>query len=581
MSFVLKRTLAVAVLLALACLAVGWGTRAVTMREVRDQLTGEATLLAEHAARSLDGIDLTLGALAQKIESRWRDGMPPSAGYHQVFARRVKDLPQVTGIVLLDRDGNLLADQVTARPRPFNLSERGYFRAHAEGELDEGRFLGDPVRGGVTGKAFFSASYAIQDPRGDFGGVLAATFDPFYYQRHQEHGQLAGGRRDVALVDEDGMILASSSDFAAAIELSKEGGRPIGQDPAGRNGTVRPALTADGVIRFTLLSSGQTHLAALAEVPLYPFYAYVGLVEDEAFRSWTYLAYGLGGAWATVTLASAAAFAGMWRRETERREAFAALKKVSYEARDALERAEAASAAKSRFLAHMSHELRTPLNAILGFSEIIRDGVFGDNPARDREYADLIHSSGRHLLQIINDILDLSRIEAGKLKVQPRLVALSPLCEDAVLLTSQDFEDHGVGVSTRLAPGCPPLFADEKAAKQMLVNLLSNAAKFSPPGSLVELAAEPSADGGLVMLITDQGPGIARDRLATVFEPFAQASAGVSVKGQGTGLGLPLVKSLIELHGGRIEIESELDRGTRVSLFFPPPPPEAATAGTT
>ncbi len=562
MSFVVKRTLIVAALLGLLCLSVGWLTHAYNLRELRQRLSGEAALLAEHAARSLEGIDLTLGELVRRIEADWRDGRPPSAAYHRILRERVGELPQVTGIVIVDRDGQLVADQITAEPRALDLGERVYFKAHAEHRLANGRFLGDPVRGSVSGRSFFSASYALTDPAGRFGGVVAATFDPFYYRRHYESLNPHGRRREFALVDGDGFIMASSSDLSAAVEVEKA------MMPQGVG--YQPAATPGGFMRIALPGGDEVHLAAMVRVPMFPFYAYVGMPEREAFKSWRYVAAGLALAWLMASLGSAAAFAGIWRRETERQEAFNAMQQANLETSRALERTEAANAAKSRFLAHMRHELRTPLNAILGFSEVIRDGVFGDNRDKDREYAGLIHRSGRHLLHIINDILDLSRIEAGKVALRRDALKVAEVFEAAALLASGDFEEGQVQLACRVPEDLPQLYADEKAVKQMLVNLLSNAAKFAAPGERIELRAEATPDGGVALSVADRGPGIPQQRLDSIFQPFGSSEAQVSSEGEGTGIGLPLVKSLIELHGGCVDIDSELGRGTVVTLLFPP-----------
>jgi len=565
MSFVLKRTFLVSLLLAGLALLIGWYDHRNTLRDTRERLMGEATLLAEHAARSLEGIDLTLRDLVRLIELRWRDGKPPDAGYHEMLRRRVGNLPQVTGMFIVDARGRMVADQISPKPPDSVVDQRAYFRAHAEAPEQRELFLGDPVRSPVSGKSFFTASYPVLDPNGEFGGVVAAVFDPFYYRRFYERITPRGEMHDVALVDGNGVIMASSTNFTAPIGMS------VGQEATAAQSEISPDMPG-GFVSVTLPETGEVHLAAMVSVPMFPFYAFVGLSQAEAFVGWHGLLAGLALAWLVATLGAGAAFHSIWKRERERLTAFKAMEKATLEASESLEKAEAASAAKSRFLAHMSHELRTPLNAILGFSEVIRDRLLGDEPPRVSEYAGLIHASGRHLLQIINDMLDLSRVEAGKMRLHPKLVPVTQLFESAGQLVSRDLSDGGVGLSTTISTNCPPLFADEKAAKQMLVNLLSNAAKFSAPGSRVTLSAAPCANGGVELSVADRGCGIPADQIETVFEPFGQASGDTAREGQGTGLGLPLVKSLIELHGGRITIDTKEGKGTRVALAFPPAP---------
>jgi cell cycle sensor histidine kinase DivJ len=233
------------------------------------------------------------------------------------------------------------------------------------------------------------------------------------------------------------------------------------------------------------------------------------------------------------------------------------------EARDA---ALAATREKSRFLATMSHELRTPLNAILGFSEVMTLQMFGALTPRYREYAGLIRDSGQHLLDLINGLLDMSKIEAGKFELHEELFALEAVTESAVRFVSIAAERAGVSLSADLAPQTRHIFADQRAVKQMLVNLLSNAVKFTPPGGQVTLGAH--ADGKAVILaVADTGTGIAPADLEKLGQPFEQTQGAFGK--EGTGLGLALVKALAALHGGEMHIASVLGEGTSVTLRLP------------
>ena len=560
MAFVLKRTAIIATVLALIVALAGWYSHQTTQESVRQALLGEATLLAEHAARSLEGIDLTLQTTVQEVEASWRAGQAPSLAVQSFLDRRADGLPQVIGFMITDREGRVIADH--GEQPATSVADRAFFLSHREA-FEPGRlFLGEPLRSGANGRSFFTASYAVRGQDGGFGGVVVAVFDPFYYRRYYQGFEPRLSARDVALIDDDGVILASSSDFAMAV------GVPLGADTFER--AYKPEIVGGEIMRITLPASGESHLAVMIGVPGYAFYGYVGLSEGVALREWTQLMIGMILALVLAILGAAAGAYGIWRREDARRQAFDAMEHAHRDAREARDRAEAASAAKSRFLAHISHELRTPLNAILGFSEVIRDGILGENPARHREYAKLIHKSGRHLLQIINDLLDLSRIEAGRWEVKVDEVDVGNLFESAELLTRQDFSDRGIRLARDLPADCPPLYADERAARQMLVNLLSNAAKFSSQGEAVELRAAPRVGGGYALTVSDRGPGIPAERLGSLFEPFSQARGLTSYEGHGTGLGLPLVKSLMDMHGGEVRIDSREDEGTAVTLTFPP-----------
>jgi PAS domain S-box-containing protein len=238
--------------------------------------------------------------------------------------------------------------------------------------------------------------------------------------------------------------------------------------------------------------------------------------------------------------------------------------------RDARDRAEVANRAKSEFLANMSHELRTPLNAILGFSDVIGRRMYGPD-AMDRyaDYARDIHNSGAHLLAIINDILDLSKIEAGQGSLEESEVGLDTVMEEVRTLLG-DQAKHGRAPFRVNLPAPPPrVRVDERKIVQILVNLLSNAFKFTPQAGSVTLSAAVSPDGGLCITVRDTGIGIAPDHLETVLKPFGQVESAFSRRHHGTGLGLPLAKSLVELHGGSLSVDSALGKGTTVTVTLP------------
>jgi two-component system, cell cycle sensor histidine kinase PleC len=243
-------------------------------------------------------------------------------------------------------------------------------------------------------------------------------------------------------------------------------------------------------------------------------------------------------------------------------------KAVSDEAR---RRAEGANIAKSRFLAQMSHELRTPLNAILGFSEVMKGEVFGPHSVPTyKDYAIDIHNSGVHLLNLINEILDLSRIEAGRYELNEEAVSLAAVVAECHHLLKLRASNRGITIHELFEPDMPRLWADERALRQVCLNLLSNAIKFTPQGGEIWLKVGWTASGGQYMSVKDTGPGIPEEEIPIVLASFGQGSNSIKSAEQGAGLGLPIAKSLIDLHGGTFTLKSKLRVGTEVIVTLPP-----------
>jgi two-component system cell cycle sensor histidine kinase PleC len=235
----------------------------------------------------------------------------------------------------------------------------------------------------------------------------------------------------------------------------------------------------------------------------------------------------------------------------------------------AREHAEAASRAKSQFLANMSHELRTPLNAILGFSEMITSRIFSHLPEKQHEYAGLIHSSGFHLLTLINDILDLAKIESGSWTLREKDLSMPALIADVAAMIEPRAAAGGCTLITNVATDLPAILCDERALKQVLLNLASNAVKFTPKGGTVSLFCRIEGSGELCFGVADTGIGIAPEDLTRVFENFGQGRHDVVTADKGTGLGLPIVKGLIEAHGGSVTLTSQIGEGTTVTIRLP------------
>lgn len=257
--------------------------------------------------------------------------------------------------------------------------------------------------------------------------------------------------------------------------------------------------------------------------------------------------------------------------QTEKDDLIAELEVAKSMSDEARRRAEEANLAKSRFLASMSHELRTPLNAILGFSEVMCGEVLGpmENP-NYKEYAQDIHHSGQHLLNLINEILDLSRIEAGRYDLSETSLSLADIAEDCINLVQLKARSKNITVTEMFEPDLPPVWADEKSIRQVLLNLLSNAVKFTPAGGEINVKLGWTAGGGQYISVKDNGPGIPEEEIPVVLSAFGQGSIAIKSAEQGTGLGLPIVQAILAKHGGEFSIKSKLREGTECIAILPP-----------
>jgi len=308
-------------------------------------------------------------------------------------------------------------------------------------------------------------------------------------------------------------------------------------------------LVSDAMDPHPLLIEGATPLAEIGRrlAKLKPAALVTGFLVAEQGR---YLGVG------TVT--------GLMARSAEQTELRAR------QLEEARRQAEQAIRAKTAFLANMSHEIRTPLTAMMGFAELLEQEVLGPHAIPlYREYARDIAESGRHLMELINDLLDLSKADADRLELVDGTVDVVRVTIGTARLLAERASRHGVSIATEVPLDLPPLRADERKLRQMLLNLLSNAVKFTPINGVVTLGARMAADGALWLSVHDTGIGMTGEELGKALEPWGQVDSALARSQIGTGLGLPLTKRLIELHGGRLDVVSRRDEGTTMSLVFP------------
>jgi two-component system cell cycle sensor histidine kinase PleC len=425
-----------------------------------------------------------------------------------------------------------------------------------------------PVEG--RGARWIDARGQARGARGEqgFSMIMGVALDITEARRAKAQAQSAENRlRDgiesvtdaFALFDRAGRLILSNEGFKDAFGFT---------DEALRKGAAKDELNRIAALAIKAERPSAEGRAGAREVELHD-----GRVLQLAERF-----TGDGG-----TVVTAADVTAIRRQEVERQKAANSLRamvdqlessqeKLSLLARKyeiAMTRAEAANQAKSEFLANMSHELRTPLNAINGFSEIMAGEMFGPlGDARYKGYAGDILRSGQHLLSLINDILDMAKIEAGKMTLHYEPVDLTEVCEDAIRLMRGKAQDSGLSLSLE-ATDLPEVEADYRGLKQVMLNLISNAVKFTPEGGSITVSVQSAAFDRVRIAVTDTGIGIAADDLNRLAQPFEQVEGQHSKTTQGTGLGLALTKSLIELHGGQMLIESEPGVGTTVSFDIP------------
>ena len=232
------------------------------------------------------------------------------------------------------------------------------------------------------------------------------------------------------------------------------------------------------------------------------------------------------------------------------------------------EQLETVSRHKSEFLANMSHELRTPLNAIIGFSEVLHERMFGELNEQQASYVQDVLVAGRHLLSLINDILDLSKVEAGRMELELEQISLPETLRSGLTMQAEHATRGGVTIDLKVEPEEILVEADERKVRQVVFNLLSNALKFTPPGGRIDVSAA-QRDGVVEVAVADSGSGIAADELELIFEEFQQARGDAAKRQEGTGLGLPLSRKFIELHGGRLWAESVEGSGSTFRFTLP------------
>jgi two-component system, cell cycle sensor histidine kinase PleC len=468
-------------------------------------------------------------------------------------------------ISILDADGKVRATTLEHDPTRVSYSDRDFFSAHRDNP-NLGFLIGKPVFGMLKRHMVIPATRRLNTRDGHFAGVLAFTLDPWLSTGLYRKVDL-GKAGALNLFFNDGVQLAHYSSERGLDALR-----------VGRKITLAKRAERGESGAFVKKSSieGKRRIYYWRKVAGYPLIDVAVLDETEALADANRqagLVIGVG----MVALSLILIMMLMLDREISRRVGHAiALDEEAEKVREtnaelilAKLRAEDASRAKSAFLANMSHELRTPLNAVLGFSEIIRDKLLGKDMDRYASYAGDIHRSGAHLLDIVNDILDITRIGAGKFELREEKVNFHAVVQESLVTVEQQAATSGILLRNPASDSGASIFGDKTKLKQIVINLLSNAIKFTPMGGSIDIAVNAGGDGGLTLTIRDTGIGMSSEEIRDALELFHQVDNSLSRRFEGTGLGLPLAVQLTELHGGTLMIESTPGIGTAAVVRFP------------
>ena len=429
--------------------------------------------------------------------------------------------------------------------KQMDLSDREHFRVHKEKDTNQ-LFISKPILGRASGKWSIQMTRRINKPDGSFGGVVVISVDPFYFSDFYRGVDLGPGGV-VSLVGLDGITRARRAGDNMTV------GQDLSQSALMRQLREKPV----GSLRTTSVSDGVNRLYSYRALTEYPLIVAVGVTEDNALSEFRSRRFGYQ-VFAFATTLIVLLFGGIAMRLLDRQY------RITAQFRESQIKAESANRMKSEFLASMSHELRTPLNGIMGYAELLRESTSGEN----QEFAGVILDSSEHLLDLVNSILDLAKIESGKMELVMRPEPLRTLIDKIVRTYQPPAAKKGLELAVTLADDLPADFVcDATRVVQVLNNLISNAIKFTDHGR-VEVRVSRVGDE-LEFVVADSGCGIAPDMLSHVFERFSQADNFLTRRHQGTGLGLALVKELVDLMGGSVNARSELEKGSEFIVRLP------------
>jgi signal transduction histidine kinase len=513
-----------------------------------------ALALARDIEFAVSGIDSALTVLADELPLAPGYSNPGDANVAWRLKRHLAGMPpEVRGIYVLDEAGRFLHNTESSALIGADRSDRDYFQGVRR---QSGLYVGAPIRSRTNEEAVISLTRRVDGEDGRFAGAISASLPLGRMEQFYARFDLAPSVA-IALWRTDGILLAR---------------RPPAGYLVGTNPPDRPIQRAidegrrEGLIKAVSPIDGKVGLGAFRVIDRYPFAVTVAIAEDGYLSEWRARRFTALRDLSLMILgltAFATMLAIMFRRRNRERA------RAEDDMRKALHDLDVSNHAKTMFLANMSHELRTPLNAIIGFSEMIRDERCGPvGSPRYREYATHICGSGEHLLAVINDILDTTKIETGKWTLCYESLDAVRQVHEAVLTLQPLAAKAGLSISEDYAGDLPALTADRRALRQVLLNLLTNAVKFTPRGGSLRVAVKVN-DVVMRISVSDTGIGMTAADLERIGRPFVRVGDPLASRAGGSGLGLALSKSLIEIHGGRMTIGSTVGRGTTVTVELP------------
>jgi signal transduction histidine kinase len=529
--------------------------RTQTIDHARVNVANLSQAFDEHITSVFRAVDQTMLGLKREYE---RDpvAFDPATALSQHAVLRGVSLQVGT----IDADGFVSSSSAATSSERVYVGDREHFTVHRDADTGT-LFISKPIFGRVSGRWSIQVTRRLNHADGSFAGVMLISLDPQYLATFFNRIDL-GSDGFISVVGRDDMVVrARTSAIGANAPARNLTGTALpgmlAKAPSGTYETVSPVDSVYRIVGYRALDE-------------YPLVVVVGVSRDDILAGFdTRAAWMISGAGLVSIIFLCVAYF-LIRQNTRQMRTEAMLRSQSAELVKRREEADKANQAKSQFLANMSHELRTPLNAIIGFSDLMRNAVFGPiGSPKYIDYARDIHRSGEHLLDLINEVLDMSKIEAGRYDLQFEDVNLARVTSECASFVSVPAEQGKISLTVAVGSDLFWVRADERALKQILLNLLSNAVKFTPRGGRVSVTAAPASDRMIAISVADTGIGIAEEDLGRVFEPFQQAEGSMARTYGGTGLGLAITKRLVELNGGSLTIESRVGVGTTVTILLP------------